>query len=317
MYNIKESVSLKQKTASWLLLLYSLPATHKAERVAVWRKLSRSGAVQIKTSTYLLPDKLPQYELFQWLAKQVRDYGGESTLIRAREIEGLPNRKLIDLFNSTREKEYTALIQSLRKLAARKNRSGTFADEVEKLKKEFRRIREIDFFDSARAHDAEVLLQRIQTSSRARKIPGARLQTKHYQNKTWITRPRPEIDRVASAWLIRRFIDPKARFVFAKNAGSVRDALPFDFPAGEFSHHGEDCTFETLLQRFRIADKTLRKIGEMVHDADLEDEKFQRPECIGIDRVLKGWAKEGMPNEQLLVQGAACFDGLYAALRRL
>ena len=133
----------------------------------------------------------------------------------------------------------------------------------------------------------------------------------------WVTRPRPEIDRVASAWLIRRFIDPHARFVFAKNPAAIPRALPFDFPEGEFSHHGEDCTFETLLVRFHIMDEALRKIGEMVHDADLEDEKFKRSECIGIDRVLKGWAKQGMSDEELLAQGARCFDGLYAALQRL
>lgn len=309
--------SVKEGPKSWLLLLFSLPATHKAERVAVWRKLTKSGAVQIKTSTYLLPDTLPQYELFQWLAKQVRDYGGESTLIRAQEIEGLPNEKLINLFNSTREKEYTAFIHSLRKLIARKTRSEGFADQLEKLKKEFRRIREIDFFDSPRAQDAELLLERIRSSSRVRKMPRAKLLARHFQNRSWVTRPRPEIDRVASAWLIRRFIDPKAKFVFAKNAASVATALPFDFPEGEFSHHGEDCTFEILLQRFRITDKALRQIGEMVHDADLEDDKFQRAECIGIDRVLKGWAKQGMPDEELLAQGARCFDGLYAALQRL
>ncbi len=164
----------KQKMEAWLLLLYSLPATHKAERVAIWRKLAKSGAVQIKTSTYLLPDRLPQYQLFQWFAKEVRDYGGESTLIRAKEIEGLPNRKLVDLFNSTRGKEYAVLIHALRKLTARKHRGGSFGDELEKLKREFRRIREIDFFDAPVAQDVESLLQRVQTAAHARKTPARR-----------------------------------------------------------------------------------------------------------------------------------------------
>ena len=199
----------------------------------------------------------------------------------------------------------------------RKNRRAGFGGELEKQKKEFHRIREIDFFDSPRAQDVEGLLQRIHASRDGKKIPAARLFTKHYRKKMWVTRPRPEIDRVASAWLIRRFIDPQAKFVFAKNATAIPRALPFDFSEGEFSHHGDDCTFETLLVRFRIMDKALRKIGEMVHDADLEDEKFKRSECIGIDRVLKGWAKQGMSDHELLAQGARCFDGLYAALQRL
>lgn len=309
--------SHKQRSQGWLLLLYSLPATHKVERVAVWRKLARSGAVQFKTSTYLLPDHTAQYELFQWLAKQVRDLGGESTLIRAREIEGVSNQKLVDLFNAAREREYATVLQSLRKLSARKVRRADFGGELDKQKKEFNRIRGIDFFDCSRAQEIEGLLQQIHASREGKKIPAARLFPKHYCNKTWVTRPRPEIDRVASAWLIRRFIDPQARFVFAKNATAVPRALPFDFSEGEFSHHGDACTFETLLVRFRIMDKALRKIGEMVHDADLEDEKFKRPECVGIDRVLKGWAKQGMSDHELLAHGARCFDGLYAALQRL
>jgi hypothetical protein len=147
--------------------------------------------------------------------------------------------------------------------------------------------------------------------------PAARLDRARFQRRIWVTRPRPEIDRVASGWLIREFIDPKATFKFAAESDSIPNALPFDYSSGEFSHHGENCTFETLLARFGIADKALRQIGEMVHDADLEDEKFQRRECIGLDRILKGWAKGGTPDPEILVRGAACFDGLYAFLRRL
>jgi len=302
---------------SWLLLLYRLPATHKTQRVAIWRKLNKSGAIPIKTSAYLLPDAPAQYELFQWLAKQVNDYGGESTLIRAQEIEGLPDEKLVELFNAVRAREYAALSQTLRKLIKRtgKGRDQAFADELEKVKKEFRRVQEVDFFESPGAHDAEVLLGRVQDSSRAKRMPGAKLHTGNFQDKTWVTRPRPEIDRVASAWLIRRFIDPKARFAFARVAAA--SALPFDFPEGEFSHHGEDCSFETLLKRFGLTEKSLRQIGEMVHDADLEDEKFGRTECVGLDRMFKGWAKQGVSDEEILIRGFECFDGLHSFLQRV
>jgi len=143
------------------------------------------------------------------------------------------------------------------------------------------------------------------------------LRVARFQNKTWVTRPRPEIDRVACAWLIRGFIDPKAKFEFTSDLDSVAGAIPFDYAHGEFSHQGDDCTFETLLDRFGLVDPALRKIGEMVHDADLEDKKFQHPEGIGIHRILKGWAKRGMPDEEILSRGAACFDGLYSFLRRL
>jgi hypothetical protein len=304
---------------SWLLLLFSLPATHKTARVALWRKLQKSGAIQIKTSTYLLPDTPAQYELFQWLAKQVTDYGGDSTLIRAQQIEGLSDAKIVGLFNAARDSAYAALSEAARKLAERSaaKRDKTFADELEKLRKTFRGIREIDFFDAPKAHVAESLLDRLASATRYKTPAAARLNPAQFQGRIWVTRPRPEIDRVACAWLIRRFIDRKATFKFAPHADSGPGAIPFDYAHGEFSHHGEDCTFETLLARFGLADKALRKIGEMVHDADLEDEKFQRPECIGLDRILKGWAKRGVEDEEILSRGAACLDGLYAFLRRL
>jgi len=303
---------------SWLLLLFSLPATHKIARVAMWRKLQKSGAIQIKTSTYLLPDAPPQYELFQWLARQVTDYGGDSTLIRAQQIEGLSDAKIIGLFNSARDGDYSAIIEAARKPALHggKKRDKAFADELEKLKKSLRSIRDIDFFDAPKAHLASAQLERLETVARSKTAPVPRLELKRFQSRTWLTRPRPEIDRVGSAWLIRHFIDPKAIFTFASQADSIPNAIPFDYPQGDFSHQGEDCTFETLLARFGIEDKALRKIGEMVHDADLEDGKFQRPECLGLDRIFKGWAKRGLPDDEIITYGAVCFDGLYAFLRR-
>jgi hypothetical protein len=303
---------------SWLLLLFSLPATHKTARVAIWRKLQKSGAIQIKTSTYLLPDTPAQYELFQWLAKQVNDYGGDSTLIRAQQIEGLSDARIVGLFNAARDSDYSALGENARKLAAPRTtkRDKTFADELEKLRKAFRAIREIDFFDAPKAHVIESQVDRLESATHSKTPVAARLQITKFQGKIWVTRPRPEIDRVACAWLIRGFVDPKAAFKFSMQADAIARAIPFDYAHGEFSHHGEDCTFETLLKRFGIADKALRTIGEMVHDADLEDEKFQRAECVGLDRILKGWAKRGMLDEEILSRGGNCLDGLYAFLRR-
>ena len=149
---------------------------------------------------------------------------------------------------------------------------------------------------------------------RARKLQ--LLDAKQYRGKTWLTRPRPEIDRVGSAWLISRFIDPKAKFVFAPSAQSVPGAIPFDMLDAEFSHHGNNCTFETLVKRFSLADKAVSRIAEMIHDADLDDAKFQRVECMGIDRVLKGWAKQGLTDKEILRHGFECFDALYAFLQR-
>ena len=301
---------------SWLLLLFSLPTNRNTERVAVWRRLKKLGAVQIKTSTYLLPDEPAQYEKFQWLAQQIRDYGGDSTLVRAQEIEGLTKEKVIVMFNDARAKDYAELRKSLQRFIGRRKKMDAerATAELERLTRQFREIREVDFFDSARGHDVAMLLRRAEGRGAARQL--AVLDAKQYQGKTWLTRPRPEIDRVGSAWLISKFIDKKPKFVFAPSADGVAGAIPFDMLDADFSHHGNYCTFETLAKGFAISDKAVAKIGEMIHDADLDDARFQRVEAVGIDRVLKGWAKQGLPDEEILRRGFECFDALYTFLQR-
>ena len=299
----------------WLLLLYSLPTKRNTERVAVWRRLKKMGAAQLTTSTYLLPDQPTQHEHFQWLAKQIRDSGGEATLVRAQEIEDLTRDKVVSLFNAAREKEFAGLKKALQSFLAHRKKSDAevATTELERLTRQFRELREIDFFDSPRGHEVAMLLRRAEASPK-KTLP--RLEPKKYRGKTWLTRPRPEIDRVGSAWLIRQFIDPDAKFVFAADPPSQGDIIPFDMLDVEFSHHGDCCTFETFLRRFRIEDKAARKMGEMIHDADLDDAKFQRIECFGIDRVLKGWGKAGLRDDEILARGFACFDGLYQFLQR-
>jgi hypothetical protein len=303
------------KAPSWLLLLFSLPTNRNTERVAVWRRLKKLGAVQIKTSTYLLPDEPAQYEQFQWLAKQIRDYGGDSTLVRAKEIEGLTRERVISMFNEARVKDYAELRKSLRGFITRRRKmdADEGASELERLTRQFREVRAVDFFDSPCGHDVAMLFRRAEGPERQRRLE--RKDVKQYQGKTWLTRPRPEIDRVGSAWFIARFIDRKPKFVFAPTADAIPDAISFDMLDAEFSHHGNDCTFETLTRRFGISDKSLTKIGEMIHDADLDDARFQRVEAVGIDRVLKGWAKEGLSDQEILRRGFECFDALYAFLQ--
>jgi hypothetical protein len=250
------------KPISWLLLLYSLPTKRSTERVAIWRRLKKMGAAQLTTSTYLLPDQPAQYEHFQWLAKKIRDSGGDSTLVRAQEIEGLTQEKVISFFNSARDQEYVALKKTLQSLLTKRNKSsaeGTPA-ELERLTRQFRELREIDFFDSPRGYEVAMLLRRAEETPR-RALP--RLDPKDYRGKRWQTRPRPEIDRVGSAWLIRKCIDPEAKFVFASDPPSPPGIIAFDMVDVEFSHHGDRCTFETLVRRFDIDDKAARKIGEM------------------------------------------------------
>src|SRR5215471_17509785 len=306
---------LAKKNLAWLLLLVRLPATHSAERVAIWRKLKKSGAIQIQTSTYILPDDPPRYETFQWLTQHIRDTGGDATLVRVREIEGLSNEKLIEMFNAARVKEYASLREMLRPFIAKAGRTSNFDGRLDRIRKQFREIRETDFFDSPKAKDVELLLRKLEEPQPRSKLQ-PKLESRDFRGRVWLTRPRPEIDRVGSAWLIRKLIDPKARFIFGGKSAPNRRVLTFDMLGGDFSHDGGDCTFETLIRRFAISDKVVTKIGEMIHDADLDDDKFQRKECIGIDRVLKGWAKQGLPDKEILRRGFECFNALYSFLQR-
>ena len=208
------------------------------------------------------------------------------------------------------------MLAALTELIARnrKRLDESFTADLEKLTRQFEEIRKIDFFDCSRAQDAQMLLKRAAGLRGGKSKNRPTLAAKKFAGKTWLTRPRPEIDRVGSAWLIRKFIDPKAKFIFSTDPAIHRDAIPYDMFEVEFSHHGDDCTFETLVKRFGIADKAVLKIAEMVHDADLEDGKFQATACVGIDQVLKGWAKSGLSDEELLKRGGECFDALHQQL---
>ena len=300
---------------SWLLLLYSLPAHRNTQRVAVWRRFKKIGALQLTTSTYLLPDQPGHYEHFQWLTKLIRDSGGEATLVRVQEIEGMPNEKLVGLFNEARDREYAAIGKALLGVSRGRKPRAESAELPGRLSRQFRDLRAIDFFNSQRGQEIESQLHKLERAS-AGKAALAKIHPKDYRGRIWLTRPHPQIDRVGSAWLIRNFIDADARFAFASKIPAHSKAVSFDMIDAEFSHVGEDCTFETLTKRFAIRDKAVRKIAEMIHDADLEDDKFQRPEAVGLDHILKGWAKEGLPDEEILRRGFECFDALYAFLHR-
>jgi hypothetical protein len=307
-----------QSDRNWLLLLYALPARRGSSRVSLWRHLKKSGAISLKSSTYILPDEPAHRERFQWLAQQVRDSGGDATLIHATDIEGLPDEEIVRLFNAARAEEYATLsAEIVRFIGANKRKpTDTFANDLERFAARLEDVRQIDFFSSPKAQDARMRLEQARAlHTKPDRSPG-NLQIRKFIGRTWLTRPRPEIDRVGSAWLIRRFIDPKARFLFASEPSRHPEALPFDMVGVEFSHHRDDCTFETLVKRFGLDDPALRRLGEMVHVADLEDGKFPHPECIGIDRVLKGWGRAGLSDEMLLQKGGECFDALYDYLRK-
>jgi len=307
---------------SWLFFLFNLPGTRASERVKVWRKLKKFGAIQLKTSAYVLPDEPTHYERFQWLSKEIVDVGGDATLARVAELEGMPYAAVVSLFNDARSKDYHEIVEPLlgviKDRKARRTNPDAFVYQLQKLKGRFQEIQSIDYFRCSRAEDLQRLFQKAEALEWPSKKSEAskRLQVADYKGKLWLTRSRPEIDRVGSAWLIRKFIDPKAKFVFDDTPAARPEAIPYDMLDVEFSHHGDFCTFETLIERFQIGDRTAHRLAELIHDADLEDDKFHRVEGFGVERIFKGWAKQGLSDLDILSKGFECFDGLYAEFRR-
>jgi hypothetical protein len=308
-----------------LLLLVGVPPTPSSLRVRVWRRLRTLGAVPLKRSAYLLPDTPERYEDFQWLAQEIQREGGEATLIRVQQIENAGPAEVLRLFHEPRDEDYKRLagryrkaLRSLDRKSAAKN--ARLAEELARLARDHERIRAIDFFDAPGGAEVRRLEEAI--AMRARKPETARredrptLDLSTLRGRRWVTRPRPHIDRIASAWLIKRFIDPAAEFVFAEPAAFPADAVPFDAPGVELSHQGEDCTFETLVKRARLRDRRLLRLAEIVHEADLRDGKFPHEEARGIDVAVRALLAASPDDAQVLAQGMTLFEGLYATSPR-
>jgi hypothetical protein len=308
-----------------LLLLVGLPPTPSSLRVRVWRRLRSLGAVPLKRSAYLLPDTAERYEDFQWLAQEIQREGGEATLVRVNQIENVSPEDVRRLFHEPRDGDYRQLaaryrkaLQGLEKKSAAKK--ARLQEELARLAKDHQRIRDIDFFDAPGGAEVRRLEEAIAMRTRrpeiARREPRPTLDLTKLRGRRWVTRPRPHIDRIASAWLIKRFIDPEAQFLFAPPGAFPADAIPFDAPGVELSHQGEDCTFETLMKRARLRDRRLARLAEIVHEADLRDGKYPHEEARGIDVAIRALLAASADDHQVLAQGLTLCEGLYATTSR-
>jgi hypothetical protein len=310
-----------------LLLLVGLPPTPSSLRVRIWRRLRSLGAVALKRSAYLLPDTPERYEDFQWLAQEIQREGGDATLVRVQQIENLGPAEVQRLFHEPRDADYKQLAVRYRKVLQSLERKsaatgGRVQDELARLAKDHRRVRDIDFFDAPGGAEVrrleEVIAMRTRRPETTRRVesPAPALDLGTLRGRRWVTRPRPHVDRIASAWLIKRFIDPTAEFLFTPPADFPDDAIPFDAPGVELTHHGEDCTFETLVKRARLKDRRLTRLAEVVHEADLRDGKYPHEEARGIDVAIRALLAASPDDRQVLAQGMALFEGLYATTPR-
>jgi hypothetical protein len=317
--------------APWLLLIHQLPPKPAYFRVKIGRHLQRLGAVAIKNSVYVLPATDQAREDFAWVRREIEGGGAEASICEARFVGGLSDARIEALFREARSADYVALSEEAR--AAQKalprrrpvpseHRAGIEAD-LARLKKRLADVVAIDFFGAAERASVEGLLGEIEARLAERDEKKARKKDPHakldeVRGRTWVTRKNIHIDRIASAWLIRRFIDPKARFKFVNGKGYAPEPgeLRFDMFEAEYTHEGDRCTFEVLLDRFGLDDPALRAIGEIVHDVDLKDDKFGRPERAGVERLVVGLAVAERDDEARIARGSALFGDLYESFAR-
>jgi len=313
----------------WLLLIHQIPPKPDYFRVKIWRRLQSLGAVAIKNSVYVLPRSDQSQEDFQWVFREIVEGGGQASVCEARFVEGLSDAQVQALLDAARDADYAQLVEEARRIgdalsAARldKETRNQLEGDVARLRRRFEEIAAIDFFSAPGREAADGLLLGLETRLRqfgTRPIAaGARELAKPARGNTWVTRKGIHIDRMASAWLIRHFIDPDASFKFvpAKGYRPVSQELRFDMFEAEFTHDGDRCTFEVLLERFGLDDSALRAISEIVHDIDLKDAKFSRPENAGLDHLITGIATAHKDDETRLARSEALFGDLYAYFKR-
>jgi hypothetical protein len=304
----------------WLLLGHQLPTRSSNARVKTWRRLQQIGAVPARNSVYVLPNTEQCREDFEWLRSEIVALGGEATVFAADAISAGGAEDIVTVFQRTRELEFRRLKRDIDRLlppgTGQRPRSGSKGRmngrTARVLRERLVALERIDFFPTAlRAETAASLValeEAMQTPAPPPSEPGAPLSPTAFHHRRWVTRPRPGVDRMATAWLIRRFVDKDATFAFVE-APSDPD-VPFDMYTGEFSHHGELCTFEVMVDRFRVQNTAVAKVAPIVHILDMKDTKYDAPEAVAVGRMVEGLRALHADDATLLEHGIVMFDAL-------
>jgi hypothetical protein len=302
-----------RRRLSWWLLIHQLPPRPLYLRAKIRQRLARVGAVALKNSVYVLPRREDCLEDFQWIAEEAISGGGEAFVCEAAFPDARMAAALKERFRTERDAEYRELGAELRRARSR----GAEAREiVSRARRRLEEIRRIDYFGAPGGRRAAALVQQLEDQRAPRSPEGGTMARSKLRGKTWTTRRGVKVDRIASAWLVRRFVDARAKFRFVDPAEApVPGEVRFDMVGGDFTHEGDRCTFETLLGRARLKDSALRRVAEIVHDIDVKDGKFGRPETPGVERLIRGLATSDAPDEVRLEQGFLLFDQLYESFR--
>ena len=301
--------------AEWLVLIHHLPPKPDYFRVRIRRRLQQLGAIPVKNAVYVLPRTDHAFEDFEWLAQEIRRDGGQAVVASAQWLSGLKSDELVSDFRAQSDRQYDEVATSAREAGAD---SPARAGTIERLEQRLDQIVARDHFGGKRESVARAAIEELRRQRAAEhevaKVQGAPT------GAIWVTRQNVFVDRIASAWLILRFIDREARFRFvpptgySPNPGEIR----FDMFEGEYGHEGDRCTFETLLARFGFGrDSGLVALGELVHDLDLHDDKYSRPEAAGLLALLQGITARYSSDAERIEHGRRLFDQLYAHFTRL
>ena len=307
------------ESVRWLLLIHQLPAKPAYARVKIWRRLKGLGAVTVKNSVYALPANAETKEDFAWLVREIAELGGEAFVCEARLVDGLGDGEVEALFCAARDEDYAEVAAAARELADGNTGDTERAGPVARLRKQLDEIVAIDFFGAEGREPAQGLVSGLEAGLQEKEGDVTATETKAtpdpLKNRVWVTRQSVQVDRIASAWLIRRFVDPAARFKFVPGSGYVAQPgeLRFDMFEGEFTHRGERCTFEVLLAETGLDDPALDAIAEIIHDIDLKDGKYGREEAAGVRSLIAGIAASSPDDEQRLARGAVLLDDLYSS----
>ena len=322
---MNDTVESKGQEGRWLVLTHQIPPEPAYFRVRIRRRLAGIGAMPLKNSVYVLPEREDAREDLEWLLREIVQDGGEGSLSVATFIDGVTDQRLRTAFNSERDAAYAELaveaVRARERLGAPDSdgEPRKAADTLSRLERSLEEIRELDFFDAPGREEAEqaVALLELELHATERKeeaMNGERWSLAKARGRTWVTRRGVRVDRTACAWLVRRFIDPEARFKFVEPTGywPSEGELRFDMFDGEFTHEGERCTFETLLEQFGLGeDAGLAAIAEIVHDLDLKETRYGRAEAAGVASILTGIARAHEDDAVRIAGGAPVFDYLY------
>jgi hypothetical protein len=305
----------------WYVLIHQLPPRPLYLRAKVRQRLAGVGAVALKNSVYALPHREECLEDLQWIGQEAVAGGGEAHVAAAQFLDPHTEKALLERFRTDRGAEYSFLAESIRQRMGRSNRSAEARSTRDALpsflassRRRFEEIARNDFFDAPGRGAVERLLAQLDKRARTAASRTPARPARELHGRTWATRRGVAVDRIATAWLIRRFIDPKARFRFVDpKEPTRRGELRFDIPGGDFSHEGDACTLETLIARSGIDEPALRPVAEIVHDIDLKDGKFGRPEARGVEQLLTGLLLANPSDKERLDRGFELFDQLYGS----